>query len=147
MAAAAMLASPVALGPVPQARVLPTAETPLQVADAFDRAQLTSDAAALERMVADDLIFIDGSGKRLDKRGFIAGWTAPGDRFDPAVLLDRRVVALGPDAFLVTAETTLTGSSDGTRFASALRFTDIFRRIDGQWRAVHIQVTRLPVAR
>lgn len=119
-------------------------ESLLQVADAFDRAQLAKDTAALERMVADDLIFIDGSGKRLDKRAFIDGWTAPGDTFDPIVLVDRRLVPLGSDAFLVSAETTLSGTSDGRRFASAFRFTDTFRRADGRWRAVHIQVTRLP---
>lgn len=135
IAAAALLLAP-------QAQL--ATENLLQVADAFDRAQLTKDPAALERMVADDLIFIDGSGKRLGKRDFIQGWTAPGDSFDPVVLVDRRLVPLGPDAFLVSAETTLSGTSDGKRFASAFRFTDTFRRTQGHWRAVHIQVTRLP---
>lgn len=118
--------------------------TPLAVADAFDQAQLTKDAATLDRMVADDLIFIEASGKRSGKPAFIAGWTAPGDRFDPVTLIDRRIVPLGREAFLVTAETTLTGVSDGKRFASAFRFTDTFRWIQGRWQAVHIQVTRLP---
>lgn len=141
--AATLLLSPpgVPQAEPPAARAV---ETLLQVADAFDRAQLAKDAAALESMVADDLVFIDGSGKRLGKQAFIAGWTAPGDTFDPVVLVDRRLVPLGPDAFLISAETTLSGISDGKRFASAFRFTDTFRRVDGRWRAVHIQVTRLP---
>lgn len=143
-AAATLFLSPPGTAPQVQPAAAPAAETLLQVADAFDRAQLTKDAAALERMVADDLVFIDGSGKRLGKQAFIAGWTAAGDAFDPVVLVDRRLVPLGPDAFLVSAETTLSGISDGKRFASAFRFTDTFRRIDGRWRAVHIQVTRLP---
>ena len=138
----AMTIAAAALFLSPQAQ--PATESLLQVADAFDRAQLSKDAAALERMVADDLAFIDGSGKRLDKRVFIDGWTAPGDTFDPIVLVDRRLVPLGPDAFLVSAETTLSGTSGGKRFASAFRFTDTFRRVDGRWRAVHIQETRLP---
>lgn len=37
-------------------------------ADQFDRAQLAKDRVALERMVSDDLVFIDGSGKRRGKR-------------------------------------------------------------------------------
>ena len=119
----------------------------LAVADAFDRAQLTKDAAALGEMVADDLVFIEASGKRSGKPAFIAGWTAAGDRFDPVTLVDRRLVPLGREAFLVTAETMLTGVSDGKRFASAFRFTDIFRWIDGRWQAVHIQVTRLPAGK
>src|SRR5687768_14186108 len=60
-------------------------------ADSFDRAQLEKDGAALGRMVADDLIFITGSGERQDKAEFIAGWTAPGDSFDPITLVDREV--------------------------------------------------------
>jgi hypothetical protein len=45
----------------------------LALADAFDRAQLTQDARALDTMIADDLVFIDGSGKRQGKKEFIAG--------------------------------------------------------------------------
>jgi ketosteroid isomerase-like protein len=116
-------------------------------ADAFDRAQLAKDRVALERMVADDLVFIDGSGKRAGKKAFIDGWTSPGDRYDPIVLVDRVVTPLGPDAGIVGAETTLSGSSDGQAFASRFRFADTFRRIDGRWQAVHIQVTRLPAAK
>ena len=113
-------------------------------ADAFDRAQLAKDGPALARMVSDDLVFIDGSGKRLGKRAFIAGWTAPEDRYDPIALIDRTVVPLGPDAGIVGAETVLTGTSGGKSFSSRFRFADTFRRIGGHWRAVHIQVTRIP---
>jgi ketosteroid isomerase-like protein len=113
----------------------------LAFADAFDRAQLAQDATALNEMVADELVFIDGSGKRQGKKEFIAGWTSPGDRFDPVVLLDRKVVPLGGDAAIVNAETTLGGTSGGQRFASRIRFADTFRRVGGKWRAVHIQVT------
>lgn len=113
----------------------------LAFADAFDRAQLTQDAAGLNEMIADELVFIDGSGKRQGKKDFIAGWTAPGDRFDPVVLIDRKVIPLGSDAAIVNAETTLAGTSGGQRFASRIRFADTFRRVGGKWRAVHIQVT------
>jgi ketosteroid isomerase-like protein len=114
----------------------------LAVADAFDRAQLTQDRAMLERMVDDGLVFIQSSGKRAGKREFIEGWTTPGDSYDPVTLVDRIVVRLGPDAFLVSASTTLSGTSAGKRFSSSFRFTDTFRRVGGEWRAVHIQVTR-----
>ena len=115
----------------------------IAAADAFDKAQIDKDRAALERMVMDDLVFIDGSGKRLGKTAFIDGWTAPGDRFDPIVLIDRTVTPLGPDAGIVSAEVNLCGTSGGARFCSRIRFADTFRRIGGQWRAAHIQVTRI----
>lgn len=116
----------------------------IEFADRFDRAQLAKDAPALERMVADELVFIDGSGQRHGKQAFIAGWTAPGDSFDPVTLVDRVVVLMGPDAGVVSAETVLSGVSGGKRLSSRFRFSDTFRRIEGQWRAVHIQVTRIP---
>ena len=114
----------------------------LAIADAFDRAQLTKDRAALERMVDDGLVFIDASGELAGKVAFINGWMSPGDSYDPVKLTDRVLVRLGPDAFMVSAATTLSGTSGGKRFSSSFRFTDTFRRVGGEWRAVHIQVTR-----
>ena len=112
-------------------------------ADAFDRAQLAQDRAAMERMIADDLVFIDGSGKRQGKKEFIEGWMTPGDRYDPLALMDRVIVPLGPDGAVVNAETNLTGISGGKRFASRFRFADSFRRAGGSWQVAHVQVTRL----
>jgi hypothetical protein len=115
----------------------------LAAADAFDRAQLTKDRAAMERFLLDDLVFIDGSGKRLGKKAFIDGWTAPGDSFDPITLVDRTVTPLGRDAAVVGAEVNLCGTSDGARFCSHIRFADTFVSVGGQWRVAHIQVTRI----
>ena len=115
----------------------------LAFADAFDRAQLTQDRAAMERMIADDLVFVDGSGRRQGKKEFIEGWMTPGDRYDPLVLVDRVIVSLGPDAGVVDAETNLTGISGGKRFASHFRYADSFRRVGGKWQVAHIQVTRM----
>lgn len=114
-----------------------------EFADQFDRAQLAKDGAALKRMVADDLVFITSAGERQGKDEFIAGWTAPGDTFEPITLVDRVVVPLGRDAGVVSAETTLRGTSGGEPFASRFRFSDTFVREGGEWRAVHIQVTRM----
>lgn len=113
-------------------------------ADAFDAAQIAQDRAALEAMVADDLVFLDGDGRRLGKADFIAGWTGAGDDYDPVTLADRVVTMLGSDAGLASAEAVLSGRSAGKPFAVRIRFTDIFRRRGATWQAVHIQVTRMP---
>ncbi|WP_158213646.1 nuclear transport factor 2 family protein [Sphingopyxis witflariensis] len=112
-------------------------------ADAFDAAQISRDGAALGRMVADDLVFIDGSGKRLGKADFIAGWTGADDAYDPVTLRDRIVMPLGPDAGLASAETILSGRSAGQPFRVRIRFTDIFRRSGDSWQAAYIHVTRM----
>jgi ketosteroid isomerase-like protein len=115
----------------------------LAVADAFDHAQLTKDRAAMERFLLDDLVFIESSGKRVGKKEFIAGWTAPGDQFDPITLIDRTVTPLGRDAAVVGADVNLCGTSDGARFCSHIRYADTFVRVGGRWRVAHIQVTRI----
>lgn len=135
-AALMLAATPAPAAPAASASII-------AAADAFDRAQLTKDGAAIGRMVLDDLVFIDSSGKRLGKKEFIAGWTAPGDRFDPITLIDRTVTPLGRDAAVVGAEVNLCGTSDGARFCSRIRFADTFVRIEGEWRVAHIQVTRI----
>lgn len=115
-------------------------------ADAFDAAQIAEDGAALQRMIADDLVFIDGDGKRSGKVEFIAGWTGAGDSYDPITLHDRIVMPLGDGAGLASAETVLSGRSEGKPFRVRIRFTDIFRRsANGGWQAAYIHVTRMPV--
>lgn len=113
-------------------------------ADRFDAAQIAKDGAALEEMVADDLVFIHSSGRRLGKAEFIAGWTGPDETYEPIAMTDRVVVPLGPDAGIVGGAVVLRGTSGGKPFAAPIRFADTFRRVDGRWRAVHIQVTKLP---
>lgn len=112
-------------------------------ADAFDAAQIAQDRAALGRMVADDLVFIDGSGMRYGKAFFIDGWTGPDDDYDPVTLTDRVILPLGKDAGLASAETVLSGRSAGTPFRVRIRFTDIFRRRGDSWQASYIHVTRM----
>ena len=127
------------------AQSVPTPSVGLvEFADRFDQAQLRKDGAALEAMVADDLVFITGSGERKGKADFIAGWTDPAVTYNPITLTDRVVRQVGPDVGIVTAETVLSGTSAGKAFASRFRFTDTFQRAGGLWRAVHIQVTRIP---
>ncbi len=115
----------------------------LAAADAFDRAQLAQDQPAMERMILDELVFIDGSGKRLGKKELIAGWMGANDKYDPAEPVDRTVTPLGRDAAVVGAEVNICGTSDGARFCSRIRFADTFVKVGKQWRVAHIQVTRI----
>lgn len=119
-------------------------ETLRDVADRFDRAQIEQDRAALEEMTAPDLVFVGSDGARQDRTQFIAGWLAPGVRFEPISVTDRYFIPLGPDAGVVGGEVVLRGTSGSQSFASRIRFADTFRRIDGRWQAVHIQATRIP---
>src|SRR3954471_13266239 len=115
-----------------------------QVADRFDRAQLTQDGAALERLIAGDLILIGSDGTRQNKRQFIEGFVAPGLHFEMATPTDRYFIPLGPDAGIAGGDIVLRGTAGATPFATRLRFSDTFRRINGEWLAVHVEATRVP---
>lgn len=141
-AAGLVIVGAVALGAwTAQAPADVDARTLTEVGDRFDQAQLAQDKALLERLTDDGLVFIDGSGQRQGKAEFIAGWVDPDTTFEPIVIEDRVVMPLGPDAGVVGGEVVLKGTSGGQAFASHIRFADTFRRVDGEWRAVHIQVT------
>jgi len=133
-----------ALSPAQAAEGDVAREELIAFADKFDAAQLTKNAAAMREMIADDLIFIESSGRKLDKKGFIDGWTEPGVTYEPIDIKDRTVVPLGPDAGIVGGDVVLKGSAGGKPFAARIRFSDTFRRIGGKWQAVYIQVTRVP---
>ena len=132
----ALAATALAASPADQASIV-------EAADRFDRIQLAQDEMAMEKMILDDFVFIDGSGQRQGKHAFIAGWLVPGDKYDPITLIDRTITPLGRDAAVVSAETSLCGSSDGERFCRRMRFSDTFVRVGGEWRVAHVQVTRI----
>ena len=115
----------------------------VEAAHPFDTTQLAQDEMAMEQMILDDFVFIDGSGQRQGKHAFIAGWLTPGDKYDPITLIDRTVTPLGRDAAVVSAETSLCGTSDAGRFCRRMRFSDTFVRMGGEWRVAHVQVTRI----
>jgi ketosteroid isomerase-like protein len=116
------------------------------IADRFDTAQIEQDRAAIEAMTTDDLIFVGSNGVRQSRAEFIAGWMEPGTDYEPAVAEDRYFLPLGPDVGVAGGDVVLRGTANGQPFAARIRFADTFRRIDGVWKAVHIQATRVPAA-
>lgn len=113
-------------------------------ARAFDQAQLSGDKAALERMVADDFLMIDGAGQKNDRNDFIAGWTSPGTTYEPLAVHDPVYVPLGPTAAIVGGRVELKGAENGKPFVSRFHFSDVFAWRDGRWQVVFVQVTRTP---
>ena len=119
-------------------------ETLRTVADRFDQAQVAQDRATLESMTAPDLIFVGSNGVRQSRREFIEGWMDAGTRYEPINVADRYFQPLGPDSGVVGGDVVVRGTSGSQPFSVRIRFADTFRRIGGEWRAVHIQATRVP---
>ena len=111
-------------------------------AHAYDAAQVNGDRAALERLVADDYVLVNGAGQVQDKARLIADYVAPGFKLDPFTIEEPVEKLLG-DTALLGGRVNMTGVDGGQRFALVVRFVDTWALRDGQWRVVYSQVTRV----
>ena len=135
LAAAALLAPGLALAdPLPADLAA--------AAHAYDAAQVNGDRAALERLVADDYVLVNGAGQVQDKARLIADYVAPGFKLDPFTIEAPVEKVLG-DTALLGGRVNMTGMDGGQRFALVVRFVDTWAKRDGQWRVVYSQVTRV----
>jgi len=111
-------------------------------AHAYDAAQVNGDRAALERLVADDYVLVNGAGQVQDKARLIADYVAPGFKLDPFTI-EEPVEKVFGDTALLGGRVNMTGTDGGQRFALVVRFVDAWAKRDGQWRVVYSQVTRV----
>jgi hypothetical protein len=110
----------------------------------FDKAQITSDGATLERILGEELLLIAGSGRVESKADFIKDFTAPGFKLDPFTILEPVHKVRGTIAIL-GGVVLFKGMEDGKPFSQRIRFSDFWEKRNGRWQVVYIQVTRLPM--
>lgn len=112
-------------------------------AHAYDQAQIKSDKAELQRLLADDYVLHNSSGQVQDKTSFIADSTAPGFHMEPFTI-DEPVEKVMGDVALLGGVGTLKGTDGGKAFTVRLRFMDVWQKRAGQWRVIFSQATRVP---
>jgi ketosteroid isomerase-like protein len=135
MVVAALLAAAVAALPADLAKA----------AHDYDQAQVRSDRAELERLLADDYVLQNSAGRVQDKTGFIADQVAPGYRLEPFQVEEPVEKVMG-DVALLGGVATLRGTDGGKAYSVRLRFVDVWRKRDGRWQVVFTQATRAPAA-
>ncbi|MBS0335123.1 MAG: nuclear transport factor 2 family protein [Proteobacteria bacterium] len=114
-------------------------------AEAYDQAQMKSDKAALERLLAPDYRLFNSGGQVQDKASFIADSVAPGFHMNPFRVEEPLETVMG-DTALLGGVATLSGTDGGKPFSARLRFMDVWARRDGRWVVVFTQATRVPSA-
>lgn len=114
------------------------------LAQELDRAAVAKDAAVIERSFADDFIFVRGSGRVTDKASMVGGFTAPGFSVEPWVVEHPFAIELGPDAVIVGGEVTMKGIESNEPFTEHFRYSDTWKRRNGQWQIVYTQITMIP---
>ena len=112
-------------------------------ADAWDKAIVRKDRAAIERNMADDFRQIGGSGEVETKTTFVDDLVSPDLVIDPYAVEDFDVRVYG-DVALLCGRTRMTGRYQGKPFTSHYRYIDIYVRKDGAWKIVSVQISRIP---
>jgi hypothetical protein len=111
----------------------------------YDEAQVHSDKAALERLLADDYRLQNSSGAVQDKASFIADQVAPGYSLKPFNIEEPIERVMG-DVALLGGVATLNGTDGGKPYTVRLRFMDVWQKRAGRWVVVFTQATRAPQA-
>lgn len=111
-------------------------------ADAWDRAIVRKDRAAIESNMHPAFFQIGRRGERSTRAEFIDGLLDPKLTLDPYTVDDLEVHLHG-DTALLTATTRMRGAYDGQRFESHYRYIDVYLRENGAWKIVSVQITGL----
>jgi ketosteroid isomerase-like protein len=114
----------------------------LQLEKDFQKAIVENNAEAIERFVADDWIIVDPDGKIVEKDKFLAV-VKSGALTHHTMRLDEPRARIYGETAVVTGRATSAGKFMEAEFTTLERSTDVFVRIDGQWRCVVTQLTRI----
>jgi len=112
------------------------------VEDQWTQALKTGDTASLERLLADDYMFVDPSGQTLSKAQEIARFKSGEVRFDSFTRGDAKVTVYIGGA-IVTGRATVKGKRKKEDISGDYRFVDVVERRKGAWQPVYSQVTRV----
>src|SRR6516165_2799724 len=99
------------------------------------QAQIHADAAALDRIYADDFIGVGPSGTVRTKPQVIADFTSGDLRFQSITTDDVRVRVYGNTA-VETGRSTMNGQDKGNAVPHDTRFTRVWVKQQGRWRLV-----------
>jgi ketosteroid isomerase-like protein len=112
----------------------------LALETAWNHAEQAKDVAALDQLLAPELVYIDYDGSLMNKGQFLASIKSEG--LSPAQIINenQRAVVFG-DCAIVTGVYHEKGTSNGKPYSRRGRFTDTWVKINDTWRCVASQST------
>lgn len=125
------------------AHAAPPAELVAQLkaqADAWDRAIVAKDRAAIEANMAEDFRQIDARGNVETQASFVDGLVSPDLQLDPYTVEDFEVRVYG-DTALLSGRTRMTGRYRGEAFSTHYRYIDVYVKRGGSWKIVSVQIS------
>jgi ketosteroid isomerase-like protein len=112
-----------------------------RLSDQYIAALKGKDAAALERIWADDLTFVNSGGAVQTKAQRLADIKSGANQFDTLDAAERTVRVYG-DTAVMTTLSTIKGRYGGQEVSGQFRVTQVLVRRGGAWQIVAIQMTR-----
>ena len=100
------------------------------------QAWLDKDAATVERLAAEDYVYIGPSGLVLDRQAILAVVRSPSYRLDHGTRTEVVVRAVGQEAAVVRHRYQGAGSFEGTSFTDDHRCLMVWEKHAGEWRLV-----------
>ena len=107
------------------------------------QAMASKDIAALNKLLADDLIYCHSSARLDTKQSLIGNMEAGSTVYTSVVPSDVKAQDLG-DTVVLTGSCRISVMSQGRPNSFGVRFTDVYANKGGQWQMVAWQSTRLP---
>ena len=106
------------------------------VSEHWFKAWLDKDAAIIERLAADDYLYMAPSGMTMDREAILRVIRSPGYRLERGARSEVFVRLLGHDAGMVRHRYRGAGSLDGTAFTDDHRGLMVWEKQAGEWRLV-----------
>lgn len=106
-------------------------------------AMCRQDAASLEAILADDLIYTHSSARLDTKQSLIGGMRSGAAVYRSIETSDVKAQDYG-DAVVLTGTARIQVDANGKPLTLNVRFTDVYVNKDGRWQMVAWQSTRLP---
>ena len=104
-------------------------------------AYVKRDPSFVQRLAADDFIFIGPDGNSVGKADYVKGMTGP-TMFTAFDISEIKVRTVG-DVAIVTGTATITAKTGDKDESGKYAFTDVFAKKAGEWKAVSSQATRV----
>ena len=111
-----------------------------QLEEARNQAILKADAAALERMTADDYTFITLKGELRTKADIVKGFASGSFKYQSRSISDLNIRIYGETA-IVTGRSVQQGTENGKGYNGSYRFTRVYVKQNGAWKTVALQTT------
>jgi uncharacterized protein (TIGR02246 family) len=107
-----------------------------ELAEHWIQAWFAKDAATVERLMAEDYIYVGPSGLILDRQAILGVIRSPSYQLDHGTRTEVVVRTIGPEAAMVRDRWQGSGSFEGTPFVDDHRCVRIWERQAGEWRMV-----------